>query len=263
MSYQKITVETHGKVGLLKLNDPTKLNAISRTMYEEVQHALDDLAQSVRALILMGTGRAFCSGAVLDDRPDMAPSATADRDLGLVLETHTNPLMSKLRNLPIPWISAVRGAAAGVGASFALAADMVIAADNAYFLEAFARVGLVPDGGATHLLVRAVGRVRAMEMMLLAERLPAAKALEWGLVNRVVPDAALEEEAFKLASTLADGPVVTLGLIRKAVWAALDSNWEDVLQTERRMQLIAGRTQDSEEGIAAFNEKRPPTFKGC
>ncbi len=112
-------------------------------------------------------------------------------------------------------------------------------------------------------MVRAIGRVRAMEMMLLAERLPAAKALEWGLVNRVVPDAALEDEAFKLASSLAEGPVVTLGLIRKAVWGALDSNWEDVLQTERRMQLIAGRTQDSEEGIAAFNEKRPPTFKGC
>jgi 2-(1,2-epoxy-1,2-dihydrophenyl)acetyl-CoA isomerase len=261
MSYQKITVETRGKVGLLKLNDPAKLNAISRTMYEELGHALDDLTKSVRALILMGAGRAFCSGAALDAHADAAPNP--DRDLGLVLETHTNPLMSKLRNLPIPWISAVRGAAAGVGASFALAADMVIAADNAYFLEAFARIGLVPDGGATHLLVRAIGRVRAMEMMLLAERLPAAKALEWGLVNRVVPDAALEDEAFKLASSLAEGPVVTLGLIRKAVWGALDSNWEDVLQTERRMQLIAGRTQDSEEGIAAFNEKRPPTFKGC
>jgi 2-(1,2-epoxy-1,2-dihydrophenyl)acetyl-CoA isomerase len=260
MNYQTIEVEKHGDVGLLRLNQPAKLNAVSMAMIDELSGALDVLAKSSRALILTGAGRAFCSGAALDGAADDA--ASQGRDFGAMLDSHINPLMSKFRDLPIPWISAVRGAAAGVGASLALAADLVVASDTAYFLQAFARIGLVPDGGSTHLLVRTLGRVRTMELMLLADRLHAAKALEWALINRVVPDATLEQEALALAQTLARGPSVTLGLIRKSVWNASDAAWEDVLRTERNLQTIAGRTADSREGIAAFNQKRAAAFGG-
>jgi 2-(1,2-epoxy-1,2-dihydrophenyl)acetyl-CoA isomerase len=263
LNFQKIEVEKRGNVGILRLNEPAKLNAVAPLMIEEMERALDDLTSSVRAVIITGAGRAFCSGAALDVAADDPAVDRSQRDLGLFLQTHINPLMSKLRNLPVPWISAVRGAAAGVGASLALAGDMVIAGEGAYFLQAFARIGLVPDGGATHLLVRTIGRVRAMELMMLADRLPASKAHEWGLVSRVVPDAALDEEALTVASSLADGPVVTLGLIRKAVWTAIDADWEDALLNERELQRVAGRTSDVDEGIAAFNDKRRPSFKGC
>jgi 2-(1,2-epoxy-1,2-dihydrophenyl)acetyl-CoA isomerase len=188
--------------------------------------------------------------------------ARARCDPTAILETHVNPLMSKLRNLPVPWICAVRGAAAGVGASLALAADLIVAGESAYFLQAFTRIGLVPDGGSSHLLVKTIGRVRAMELMLLAERLPAARALEWGLINRVVADAVLEDEAFKLASQLARGPAIALGLARQLAWSAVDEDWETVLKRERGAQCIAGRTRDADEGINAFIEKRTAVFNG-
>jgi 2-(1,2-epoxy-1,2-dihydrophenyl)acetyl-CoA isomerase len=260
MNYKLIEVQTEGEVGVLRLNRPNKLNAVSSQMIEELLDAVDVLAKSKRALILTGTGRAFCSGAALDELSDADDSKP--RDFGAFLETHVNPLMAKLRLLPIPWISAVRGAAAGVGASLALSADLVIASDNAYFLQAFARIGLVPDGGATHLLVRTVGRVRAMELMMLAERLQAAKALEWGLINRVVTDTDLESRSLELARTLAQGPTQTLRLIRQAVWSAADAAWENVLLEERRNQRSAGQSMDCLEGIAAFSEKRAAAFIG-
>jgi 2-(1,2-epoxy-1,2-dihydrophenyl)acetyl-CoA isomerase len=184
------------------------------------------------------------------------------RDVGIFLEEQINPLLTKLRGLPIPWIAAVRGAAAGVGASLALSADLIVASDTAYFLQAFARIGLVPDGGATHFLVRTVGRVRAMELMMLAERLPAAKACEWGLINRVVADADLERESLQLAQTLARGPSVALGLIRNAVWNAADDSWSAVLVQERNNQMVAGRTADCQEGVKAFHDKRAAQFVG-
>jgi 2-(1,2-epoxy-1,2-dihydrophenyl)acetyl-CoA isomerase len=262
MSYQKIEVERRGTVGILRLNDPTKLNAFTSLMIEEMNLALDDLVSSVRAIILTGAGRAFSSGASLDGGLGTLADGRAGRDLGLVLEKQINPLMSRLRDLPIPWISAVRGAAAGVGASLAMAGDLVIASESAYFLQAFAKIGLVPDGGATHLLVRTIGRARTMELALLAERLPAAKALQWGLVNYVVADDVLDNEALSLAAKLADGPSVTYGLIRKAVWGAVDANWEEVLHTERASQKTAGQTLDYDEGVAAFLAKRAASFIG-
>jgi 2-(1,2-epoxy-1,2-dihydrophenyl)acetyl-CoA isomerase len=260
MNYKLIELETEGEVGLLRLNQPGKLNALNPQMIEELSSAVDAVAKSSRAMILSGAGRAFCSGASLDQAISAGDPQT--RDVGAFLESHINPLLTKLRDLPIPWISAVRGAAAGVGASLALSADLVMASETAYFLQAFARIGLVPDGGATHFLVRTVGRVRAMELMMLAERLPAAKACDWGLINRVVADADLEREALKLAQSLAQGPSVALGMIRAAVWSAADASWSDVLVQERRNQMIAGRTADSQEGVRAFNEKRSARFAG-
>jgi 2-(1,2-epoxy-1,2-dihydrophenyl)acetyl-CoA isomerase len=263
VSNQEIVVEVHDKVGVLRLNTPARLNAVTVRMVEEMDEALNTLVGTVRALVLTGAGRAFCSGAALDGGLGAPGVDRLQRDVGLVLQTHINPLMSKLRDLPIPWITAVRGAAAGVGASFALAGDLVVASETAYFLQAFARIGLVPDGGSTHLLVRTIGRARAMELMLLGDRLPATKAMEWGLVNRVVPDVVLEEEALKLAAALAGGPSVALGLIRRSAWQAVDAGWHDVLRTEREMQIVAGRTLDFDEGIAAFNEKRAAKFTGA
>jgi 2-(1,2-epoxy-1,2-dihydrophenyl)acetyl-CoA isomerase len=261
MNYQSIEVDVSGHVGIIRLNRPEKLNAVTTGMIDEVNLALDHLTHSVRAIILTGNGRAFCSGAALGG-VKLDPHSLAERDFGGILETHINPLMLRLSHLPIPWISSVRGAAAGVGASLGLAGDLVVASENAYFLHAFARIGLVPDGGSTHLLVRTVGRVRAMELLLLGDKLPAAKAYEWGLINRVVADASLGEQSMALAQSLARGATLTLGLIRKSVWHASDAAWNDVLCNERNLQLIAGRTDDSNEGISAFNGKRVACFKG-
>jgi 2-(1,2-epoxy-1,2-dihydrophenyl)acetyl-CoA isomerase len=169
--------------------------------------------------------------------------------------------MSKLRDLPMPWISSVRGAAAGVGASLALAGDMVVASETAFFLQAFSRIGLVPDGGSSHLLVKTIGRPRAMELMLLGDRLPAKTALEWGLINRVVPDTELEAASLELATRLAQG-AASLKLIRKLAWTAVDGEWSKSLATERDLQRSAGRTADHREGVAAFFGKRPAAFKG-
>jgi 2-(1,2-epoxy-1,2-dihydrophenyl)acetyl-CoA isomerase len=163
----------------------------------------------------------------------------------------------------VPLISAVRGAAAGVGASIALSADIIVAGQGAYFLQAFRRIGLVPDGGSTFLLTRAIGRVRAMEMMLLAERIPAPKAMEWGLITRLVADDAVETEALRLAAELAAGPTVAIGLIRKAAWAAAETGgFQDALNTERNLQRKCGSTADFREGVNAFLEKRTAQFKG-
>jgi 2-(1,2-epoxy-1,2-dihydrophenyl)acetyl-CoA isomerase len=182
-------------------------------------------------------------------------------DAGKALEHTYNPLVTQIRDLPIPIVTAVNGAAAGVGCSFALMGDLILAAESAYFLQAFRRIGLVPDGGSTYLLPRLVGKARAMEMALLGERISAAKALEWGLINRVVPDAELMPAALSLAKELANGPK-SLGLIRKTMWASLDAEWLEQLHAERMAQRVAGKTEDFSEGVAAFLQKRPAAFHG-
>lgn len=260
MEYTKILYEQAGDVAIVRLNAPEVLNAVDERMMEELDHAVDRAASTARALLLTGTGRAFCAGANLSGGTPADEEALPD--LGATLETVINPLMVKFSRLPIPFLTAVRGAAAGVGCSLALAADIIVASESAYFLQAFAKIGLVPDGGSTWLLNRAVGRARAMEMMLLADRLPAARALEWGLINRVTDEEGLEATALKLATTLAAGPTRSLAMIREAAWAATDQSWQDALATERRLQREAGRTADHKEGVAAFMEGRPAQFTG-
>jgi len=261
MTYQKLDVEIAGDVGIIRLNDPAVMNAVSFTMILELGTALDQVFSSCRAMILTGGETFFCAGANLKEA--VAPVGDDGLpDAGIVLESHMNPLMIRLRQAPIPWISAVRGAAAGIGCSLALAADMVVASDTAYFLQAFSRIGLVPDGGSSFLLARTIGRVRAMEMMLLAERLPAAKALEWALVNRVVPDQDIVAVSLELARSLARGPTRALGMIRELAWTATDGDWVKCLSDERRLQREACRTKDHQEGVTAFLEKRPAKFVG-
>lgn len=262
MPYEKIAVDKVGDVAILRLDDPAALNAVSLDMIDEINHALDAQVQTSRALILTGSGRAFCAGANLGG----GLSTVGDdglTDTGASLESHINPLMTRLRGLPIPWVSAVRGPAAGVGCSLAVAADIVIASETAYFLQAFVRIGLVPDGGSSWLLTRAVGRARAMEMMLLGERLPAAQALAWGLINRVVADGELDDAALTMAQGLAAGPTRSLAMIRQVAWAAADMDWKQVLHHERMLQKDAGNTQDHAEGVLAFQEKRPARFTGA
>lgn len=257
MTYEKIILERRGDVGIVRMNDPASLNAVSTRSIDELSAAFDDLANSSRAIVLTGEGRGFCSGA------NLGPDTELEDDFGLVLETHINPLMTRLRNLPVPWISAVRGPAAGVGCSLALAADLIVASESAYFLQAFVRIGLVPDGGSSHILTRAISRARAMEMMLLGEKIPAAQALDWGMINRLTPEDELEPTALALAERLAKGPTRTLGLIRKVAWTAVDADWEAALWCEREEQNLAGRTHDAREAILAFQEKRPPLFTGA
>ncbi|MGE0047074.1 MAG: enoyl-CoA hydratase-related protein, partial [Hyphomonadaceae bacterium] len=184
------------------------------------------------------------------------------RDAGAALETIYNPLVTFIRDLPIPIVTAVNGAAAGVGCSLALLGDIIVAGESAYFLQAFRRIGLVPDGGSTYLLPRAIGRARAMEMMLLGEKVPAKTALEWGLINRCVPDGELQAAARELALQLANGPK-SLAMIRKIAWSSLDAHWKDQLALERDTQREAGQTADFMEGVAAFLQKRPAKFTGA
>ena len=252
--------ERDGDVAIIRLNDPATLNALTMPLVDALHDAVRQAGAEARAMLLCGAGRSFCSGANLTAT---GPNPNEPRDAGLALENHINPLMRTLRDLPIPWISAVQGAAAGVGASIALAADLIVAGENAYFLQAFRRIGLVPDGGATWLLSQAVGRVRAMELMLLGEKLPADKARAWGLINRVVPDEQIQTTALALATDLAAGPTRALGMIRQAAWAATASDLDTALQTERTLQTQAGQTADFAEGVRAFFEKRPARFTGA
>lgn len=254
----KILVERKDGVSTLRLNDPGAMNALTPDMALKLHQLLEAESKTARAIIIAGSERAFSAGANLNAA---MPDDMTGFDVGQTLEAEYNPLMTAIRDLPVPVISAVRGAAAGVGASIALACDIIVAGKSAYFLEAFARIGLIPDGGATWLLTKAVGRVRAMEMMLLAEKIPAEQAFDWGLITRVAEDDAVEDAAFEIAARLAQGPSQSYSLIRKAAWSAADSDFQTALSTERRLQKAAGETRDFAEGLAAFKEKRPPRFQ--
>jgi 2-(1,2-epoxy-1,2-dihydrophenyl)acetyl-CoA isomerase len=250
--------EKQGDVAVIRMNDEKTLNAASLAMADELLDAFGMAARESRAIVFTGKGRGFCSGSNLFGLDPQAP----DYDAGAPLVSHFNPMMSMLRNLPIPLVTAVNGVAAGIGCALALAGDIILASDRAYFLQAFRRVALVPDGASAFLLTRAIGRVRAMEMMLMGERIPAAKALEWGLINRVVPHEGLEDAALVIASELAAGPVMALAMIRKMCWDSLEMGFEDQLAADREMQRVAGATADHREGFAAFIEKRSARFTG-
>ena len=259
MTYHAILYEVTDDVALIRLNKPDVLNAMTAEMGRELLDAVTRAPFEARAVVIGATGRAFCAGANLSEGGFRADETR--RDAGQDLPGVFNPIIAEMRGADIPVVTAVRGAAAGVGCSIALAGDLIVAGEGALFLQAFRHVGLAPDGGSSYLLTRAVGRVRAMEMMLLGEKLPATKALEWGLINRVVPDETLDQTALDLALELAKGPS-SLRLIKRAAWQALDSSFETALGDERRWQREAGQTADFVEGVTAFREKRPPGFAG-
>ncbi len=264
MEHGRILLATAGNVAVMTLNDPGVLNAFGHKLREDMTAAIDQVeAGSARCLVITGAGRAFCSGANLNDpdRPARDRAAEARGEGKGDLETWYNPMFMRLRALPIPIVTAINGMAAGAGMSLALSGDIRIAARSASFLQAFARIGLVPDCGSSWLLPRMIGMARAMELSLLAERLPAETALSWGLINRVEDDAALMPKAMQLANGLASGPK-SIGLIRQMYWKAMENGYSEQLDLEAKLQTQAGMTRDFEEGVAAFREKRPAKFSG-
>ncbi len=266
MAYEKIKLTFADELATIALADPATMNAAGVDMVIELADAFKRVAEGengARAVVLTGEGRGFCSGANLSGGGAASRPAEADGrpNAGGALVTHYNPFMTLLRDFPMPIVTAVNGAAAGVGCSMALMGDIIVAAESAYFMQAFRRIGLVPDGGSTYLLPRMIGRARAMEMTLLGDRIPAAKALDWGLINRVVPDADLLAEAGKIALELARGPR-SLGLIRKLMWESLDAEFAAQLASEAATQTIAGKSDDFIEGVQAFLQKRPAKFTG-
>ncbi len=264
MDYERIILEFKDNIVTLTLNHPEALNAVSTQMLSEITDAMtriEDPDNGARCLVITGAGRAFCAGANLADRVKSG-SLEEESDGPSVLEKWYHPIFLRLRDLRMPYITAVNGPAAGVGMSIAISADLVLAGRSAYFLQAFRQVGLVPDGGATYLLPRLIGVARSKELSLLAERLPAEKALEWGMINRVFEDDQLMEEATKMAENLAGGPTVAFSLMRKAYWKSLDNNSVDQLELEDGYQKALHATEDAKEGPNAFLEKRKPQFKG-
>lgn len=248
------------RVAIVQLNDPESRNAMTPEMGEALAAAIERGANEAGAIALLGGEKAFSAGTNL--KSSRMDNIRPDIDMGDKLEQLYNPLLLKIRDLPIPLVSGISGAAAGVGCSIALMGDIIIAGKSGFFLQAFCHVGLVPDGGAAYILSKSVGRVRAMELMLLGERYPAQRAYQDGLITKVVEDDQVAATTIEYASKLANGPSVALSLIRRAAWTSLDSSFEKQLELDRENQKTVGRTQDFREGVAAFRERRKPEFEG-
>lgn len=259
LAYEHILVETADAVTTITFNRPDRLNACPPDMAVEIRDVLASPGDA-RAIILTGSGRAFCSGADLSGRGEN--SVGGGRGAYDSLSRSYNPLMMEFARCPVPIVSAVNGPAAGIGCSIALAADFAIAGSSAYFLQAFVNIGLVPDGGASWMLPRIVGKARATEMMLLGEKIPGEKAAEWGLIYKCVEDADLLSEAQALAQRLAKGPTLALGVMRQNIAKALDMNYAAALHNEAEGQWKAGGSKDAIEGAVAFLQKRKAEFKG-
>jgi 2-(1,2-epoxy-1,2-dihydrophenyl)acetyl-CoA isomerase len=242
------------------LNRPDKLNAFVAEMHGLLREAMTraETDASIRVVLLTGAGRGFCAGQDLAERDMNDPNL----DLGGGLDANYNPFIRRMRALPKPVVCAVNGIAAGAGANLALACDIVLAARSAYFLQAFAKIALVPDCGGTYWLPRLAGTARAMGMALLAERVGAEDAERWGLVWKCIDDAKLMDEAKAIAHALAAGPTHTYGTIKKAIYASATNTLDQQLDLERDLQRELGRHTDYREGVAAFLEKRKPSFTG-
>jgi 2-(1,2-epoxy-1,2-dihydrophenyl)acetyl-CoA isomerase len=261
MAYDSILFSIDGGIARLTLNRPDKLNSFNTQMHGEVRHALESLAGSeARVLVLTGAGRGFCAGQDLGDRA-VAPGAQAV-DLGESIDKHYKPLVLALHNLPLPVIAAVNGVAAGAGANIALACDLVIAARSANFVQAFSKLGLLPDSGGTWTLPRLVGLSRALGLTLLGNKLPAEQAAAWGMIWQCVDDAELGSTVDTLAQQLAAAPTRGLAWTKAAIRASWQHSLAEQLDLERDAQRELGRSSDYAEGVAAFIAKRTPQFTG-
>jgi 2-(1,2-epoxy-1,2-dihydrophenyl)acetyl-CoA isomerase len=261
MTYQTITVDIADQIATITLNRPERLNAASLDMAEEINNAISGNLSDARVLLITGAGRAFCSGADLQARGSGSAVSGGEASYA-ALTRHYNPLMLKLARLDMPVITAVNGPAAGVGCSIGLCGDFVLAGKSGYFLQAFVNIGLVPDGGASWMLPRLIGKARATQMMMLGERISGEQAAEWGMIYKCVEDADLMTEARALATRLANGPTIAYSVMRKNILTALENSYSEQLLAEAEGQRIAGGTEDAREGGKAFLEKRKAAFKG-
>ncbi len=262
MNYKTILYAEESAAATITLNRPEKLNSFTAEMHGELKHALDRVRSGgARVLVLTGAGRGFCAGQDLGERA-VTMRAGAEVDLSKTLSTNYNPLILSIRALELPVIAAVNGVAAGAGANFALSADIVLAARSASFIQAFARLGLVPDAGGTYHLPRLVGHARAMGLAMLAEPLAAERAAEWGLIWKAVDDDKLMDEARALALKFAAGPTLGYARIKRALNASAGNTLAAQLALEAELQRECGHSADYREGVAAFLEKRPPSFTG-
>jgi 2-(1,2-epoxy-1,2-dihydrophenyl)acetyl-CoA isomerase len=257
MTFHTITYQETDGLGVLTLNRPDVMNALNTAMRREIREAMARAFGSARALVLTGAGRAFCSGQDLSDRV-----AGQHFDLEAVLRDEYEPMLLALTNAPIPTLAAVNGAAAGAGANLALACDVVIATESASFIQAFTRIGLIPDAGGTWALPRQIGTARAMGAMLFADKVSARQAADWGMIYEVVPDDSFAGRWQDRARHLATGPTATYAALKEALRASPGNDLAAQLAVEARLQGQCGRTQDFREGVAAFLEKRPSRFSG-
>ena len=255
-------MDTRGAVRVLTLNRPAQLNSFTAALHRELRAALDEAADDprVRALVITGAGRGFCAGQDLND-PDMQAADGGAPDVGGVVERLYKPLALRVRTMPVPVIAAVNGVAAGAGANFAFGCDLVVAARGASFIQAFSKIGLIPDCGGTWLLPRLVGRARALGLAMTGDKLPADEAKAMGLVWQVVDDALLLDSALALATKLAALPTRALADTRRALDDALELDYSAALDLEASMQGALGRGHDFAEGVSAFLAKRPAVFK--
>ena len=262
MNYEQIRFETGDRIARITLNRPDRLNSFTAQMHAELRDALARVTGDgdARVLVLTGAGRAFCAGQDLSDR-SVAPGA-APVDLGASIEDNYRPLVLSIRNLPLPVVCAVNGVAAGAGANIALACDIVIATKSASFIQAFCKIGLVPDSGGTYFLPRLVGSARAMGLAFFGDRVSAEQAADWGLIWKCVDDGEFVATTDAMAAQLADAPTAGLAAIKRALYASSGNTLEQQLDVERDAQRALGNSADYREGVAAFLEKRAPRFSG-
>ena len=247
-----------GDVTTIRLNRPERYNSFNREMALGLQQLLDQCAtDGTRCLVLTGEGKAFCAGQDLNEVTD--PNGPP---LQSIVAEHYNPIITRLRDLEIPIIAAVNGAAAGAGANIALACDIVIAKESTYFLQAFSHIGLIPDSGGTYHLPRLIGFQRASALMMLGEKVAAKDAESMGMIYKAIPDADWDEYVLKLSQRLAGMPTRGLALTKRALNATFENNLADQLDMEEKIQTTAGKTADYHEGVSAFLEKRKPNFTG-
>lgn len=257
MHYDTITLDIEDGLAVVTLRRPDVMNALNTQMRAEITHAVGNAGAEARVVVLTGEGRAFCSGQDLGDRANVA-----DINLERTLRDEYVPMLMAIVDCPVPTIAAVNGTAAGAGANLALAADVVIAAESASFIQAFTRIGLIPDAGGTYALPRQVGMARAMGAALFADKITAAQARDWGMIWEAVPDAEFDAHWRARAAHLAAGPTQAYARVKQALAASFGNSLAEQLKLEGRLQGDCGRTRDFQEGVLAFLEKRPARFEG-
>lgn len=257
MDYREIEYVLDDGLAIVTLNRPSKMNALTSQMRAEITHAMKRAANESRAVVLTGAGAAFCSGQDLSDA-----SGSGDLDLERTLRDEYTPMLEAVYDCPVPTMSVINGPVAGAGANLALAADVVIATESAYFLQAFARIGLMPDAGGTWFLPRQMGLAKAMGAALFADKISAKQASDWGMIWEAVPDAEFETQWRARAAYLAKGPTKAFGAIKTAIRASYGNSLPEQLSVEAHLQGECGDSRDFMEGVTAFLEKRPAKFEG-